>query len=210
MRRLTSKRGSIESEKAHSVESHNIRIPKNQSHELLNQFSNPTSNLVSRHPSYAPDRFYYGTNPTSNKTLNPEYNQWKDASALIFEPRDSAITEESEIEEMNFNRSFSSLDDYNFSDSEDLPTKEIEDTKQIIGNKDIDPVRLAAKMNRIKQTLSTLKHFMRVAKQGGLKADYEKIKEKHDKVKRTMSCLSTKELRQMKQLELFTSPYNQD
>ena len=65
-------------------------------------------------------------------------------------------------------------------------------------------------MHQIKSHLKTLEDFMRVAKESKLNNDYEKIKKKYLQIKRGVRCLTVAELKELKSLELFTSPYNQD
>ena len=65
-------------------------------------------------------------------------------------PYESAITEESEISEFNFDGSIGSIEDYHYSDSENLPEREVEETVKIVGKSKIDPKKLAAKMNRVR------------------------------------------------------------
>lgn len=41
-------------------------------------------------------------------------------------------------------------------------------------------------------------------------SDYEKIRKKYNHIKKGMRCLTSKELGDLKKLEVFTSPYAQD
>jgi hypothetical protein len=68
------------------------------------------------------------------------YSKKKLSDALL-------ITDENESEELKIDGWASSLDCY--SDPEELPDWELEKTIQIVGSKDINPWKLAAKMKRI-------------------------------------------------------------
>lgn len=72
----------------------------------------------------------------------------------------------------------SSLDDYSI--DEELPDREVSEAIKIVGQKDIDPRKLAAKMNRLKGQMDLLKSFMSMAKEQKLMSDYEKIRKKYN------------------------------
>lgn len=59
------------------------------------------------------------------------------------------ITDENDNEELKIDGRASSLDCY--SDPEELPARELEKTIEIVGNKDINPWKLAAKMKWIQR-----------------------------------------------------------
>ena len=114
-----------------------------------------------------------------------------------------------EAEEMKIeNGDISSLEGY--SDKGELPERELEQTVEIIGDRDIDPRRLAGKMRRVKQHVDTLKRLQRLAKESRMFADYQRIKKKLGQVEKYVRCLTANELRELKKLQVFSSPYNED
>lgn len=117
------------------------------------------------------------------------YSRKKLSEAALF------IEDENENEELKIDGWASSLDCY--SDPEELPQKELEKTIEIVGSKDINPWKLAAKMKRIQWQIQLLEELMHQASKKRLWADHSKLQNKHRNIKKHMRCLNISELREL-------------
>ena len=52
----------------------------------------------------------------------------------------------------------------NYSDSSELPEVEMEEAVKIVGDKDVDPTKVMARMRRVKKHLETLETLMKLCR----------------------------------------------